>query len=165
MLCWPLQANMEKTAFILSYLSSKGRIPLLGLNDIISTILQKENPKQTSWLLMQCFYQSRLASNPNTGKWNTSHISHSVALLSNRKSWVLHCIFDQCYPIFVISGVPKRMEWLLELMGHIRKVLYGAPTVQCDNAKEVNVILSTSRVKALVKLCYWSSPLNLIQIA
>lgn len=71
-LSWPLQANLEKTAFILSYLSSKGRIPLLGLNDIISTILQKEKPEQISWLLMQCFYQSRLASNPNTGKPNIS---------------------------------------------------------------------------------------------
>ncbi|MCJ8731689.1 hypothetical protein PDJAM_G00202250 [Pangasius djambal] len=64
------EANVEKTAFILSYLSSKGRIPLLGLNDIISTILQKGKPEQISWLLMQCFYQSRLASNPNTGKPN-----------------------------------------------------------------------------------------------
>lgn len=47
------------------------------------------------------------------------------------------------------------MEWLLELMGHITKVLYGAPTVQCENAKEVhnknnyNAIMSTSRDKAV----------------
>uniref|UniRef100_A0A4W4GAP8 DUF3730 domain-containing protein n=1 Tax=Electrophorus electricus TaxID=8005 RepID=A0A4W4GAP8_ELEEL len=88
------EANLEKTAFILSYFSSKGRIPLLGLNDVISTVLlgsQSGKREQISWLLLQCFYQSRLASSPNT-------------------------------------GVSKRMEWLLELMGHIRNVAYCAPT-------------------------------------
>ncbi|KAF7706258.1 hypothetical protein HF521_019512 [Silurus meridionalis] len=116
------EANMEKTAFILSYLSSRGIIPLLGLNDIISTILQKGKPEQISWLLMQCFYQSRLASNPNT-------------------------------------GVPKRMEWLLELMGHIRNVLYGAPTVQCNNAKEGARFLMDVFAAAVVSWADHSMPL------
>ncbi|XP_067301442.1 focadhesin isoform X2 [Pseudorasbora parva] len=88
------EANVEKTAFILSYLTSKGRVPLLGLNDVISTILQMGNKKQISWLLLQCLHQSRFASSPNT-------------------------------------GVTKRMEWLLELMGHIRNVAYGSPSVKC----------------------------------
>ncbi|XP_060730282.1 focadhesin [Tachysurus vachellii] len=116
------EANVEKTAFILSYLSSKGRIPLLGLNDIISTILQKGKPEQISWLLMQCFYQSRLASNPNT-------------------------------------GVTKRMEWLLELMGHIRKVLYGAPTVQSVNAREGTSLLMDVFAAAVVSWADHSMPL------
>uniref|UniRef100_A0AAR2IUI1 DUF3730 domain-containing protein n=1 Tax=Pygocentrus nattereri TaxID=42514 RepID=A0AAR2IUI1_PYGNA len=85
------EANVEKTTFILSYFSSKGRIPLLGLNDVIIIVLQKGRSEQISWLLLQCLYQSRLASSANT-------------------------------------GVSKRMEWLLELMGHIRKVAYGAPS-------------------------------------
>lgn len=63
----PLQANVEKTAFILSYLTSKGRVPLLGLNDVISTILQVGNIKRISWLLLQGLHQSRFASSPNTG--------------------------------------------------------------------------------------------------
>uniref|UniRef100_A0AAR2K2A9 DUF3730 domain-containing protein n=1 Tax=Pygocentrus nattereri TaxID=42514 RepID=A0AAR2K2A9_PYGNA len=88
-----VKANVEKTTFILSYFSSKGRIPLLGLNDVIIIVLQKGRSEQISWLLLQCLYQSRLASSANT-------------------------------------GVSKRMEWLLELMGHIRKVAYGAPSVK-----------------------------------
>lgn len=93
------EANVEKTAFILSYLTSKGRVPLLGLNDVISTILRVGNKKQISWLLLQGLHQSRFASSPNT-------------------------------------GVSKRMEWLLELMGHIRNVAYGSPSVKCVNVIE-----------------------------
>ncbi|XP_051570142.1 focadhesin-like isoform X1 [Myxocyprinus asiaticus] len=93
------EANVEKTAFILSYLTSKGRVPLLSLNDVISTILQVGNKKQISWLLLQGLHQSRFASSPNT-------------------------------------GVSKRMEWLLDLMGHIRNVAYGSPTVKCVNVLE-----------------------------
>ncbi|XDV18883.1 hypothetical protein PO909_024481 [Leuciscus waleckii] len=93
------EANVEKTAFILSYLTSKGRVPLLGLNDVISTILRVGNKKQISWLLLQGLHQSRFASSPNT-------------------------------------GVSKRMEWLLELMGHIRNVAYGSPSVKCVNVVE-----------------------------
>lgn len=88
------EANVEKTAFILSYLVSKGRVPLLGLNDVISTILQVGSKRPISWLLLQGLHQSRFASGPNT-------------------------------------GVSKRMEWLLELMGHIRNVAYGSPSVKC----------------------------------
>uniref|UniRef100_A0A673I2X3 Uncharacterized protein n=1 Tax=Sinocyclocheilus rhinocerous TaxID=307959 RepID=A0A673I2X3_9TELE len=93
------EANVEKTAFILSYLTSKGRVPLLGLNDVISTILQVGNKKRISWLLLQALHQSRFTSSPNT----------------------------------VVS---KRMEWLLELMGHIRNVAYGSPSVKCVNLIE-----------------------------
>uniref|UniRef100_A0A672R8N2 Focadhesin n=1 Tax=Sinocyclocheilus grahami TaxID=75366 RepID=A0A672R8N2_SINGR len=93
------EANVEKTAFVLSYLTSKGRVPLLGLNDVISTILQVGNKKRISWLLLQALHQSRFTSSPNT----------------------------------VVS---KRMEWLLELMGHIRNVAYGSPSVKCVNLIE-----------------------------
>ncbi|XP_055052294.2 focadhesin [Misgurnus anguillicaudatus] len=93
------EANLEKTAFILSYLISKGRVPLLGLNDVISTILQMGNKERISWLLLQGLHQSRFASSANT-------------------------------------GVSKRMEWLLELMGHIRNVAYGSSSVKCVNVSE-----------------------------
>ncbi|XP_076829762.1 focadhesin [Brachyhypopomus gauderio] len=119
------EANVEKTAFVLSYLSSKGRIPLLGLNDVISTILQaskSEKRMQISWLLLQCFHQSRLASSPNT-------------------------------------GVSKRMDWLLELMGHIRNVAYGAPTVKCNNTKEATDFLLGVFAAALASWADHSMPL------
>ncbi|KAF3836782.1 hypothetical protein F7725_004246 [Dissostichus mawsoni] len=76
-------AQMEKTCFVLAYLTSQGRVPLLGLNDVIAGVLQGWPQRRVGWLLLQTFYQCRLATNPNT-------------------------------------GVSKRMEWLLELMGHIR---------------------------------------------
>ncbi|XP_072543953.1 focadhesin [Salminus brasiliensis] len=116
------EVNVEKTTFILSYFSSKGRIPLLGLNDVISTVLQKGKSERISWLLLQCLYQSRLASSPNT-------------------------------------GVSKRMEWLLELMGHIRKVAYGAPSVKCDGIKEGTGFLLDVFAAALVSWADHSMPL------
>uniref|UniRef100_A0A7N8WWN7 Focadhesin n=1 Tax=Mastacembelus armatus TaxID=205130 RepID=A0A7N8WWN7_9TELE len=68
------EIQMEKACFVLTYLTSQGRVPLLALNDIIAGVLR-------GW--------SRL--------------------------------------LYVIA-VSKRMEWLLELMGHIRNVAYGAAT-------------------------------------
>uniref|UniRef100_A0A8C9XNB1 Focadhesin n=1 Tax=Sander lucioperca TaxID=283035 RepID=A0A8C9XNB1_SANLU len=82
------RVHMEKTCFVLAYLTSQGRVPLLGLNDVIAGVLRGWPSRRVGWLLLQTFYQCRLATNPNT-------------------------------------GVLKRMEWLLELMGHIRNVAYG----------------------------------------
>ncbi|XP_035531603.1 focadhesin [Morone saxatilis] len=92
------EAQMEKTCFILAYLTAQGRVPLLGLNDIIAGVLRGWPSRRVGWLLMQTFYQCRLAASSNT-------------------------------------GVSKRMEWLLELMGHIRNVAYGATSVPCGDAK------------------------------
>nr|XP_046235770.1 focadhesin isoform X2 [Scatophagus argus]XP_046235771.1 focadhesin isoform X2 [Scatophagus argus] len=92
------ETQMEKTCFILAYLTSQGRVPLLGLNDVIAGVLRGWPSHKVGWLLMQSFYQCRLSTNPNT-------------------------------------GVLKRMEWLLELMGHIRNVAYGATSVACGDVK------------------------------
>uniref|UniRef100_A0A671UN83 Focadhesin n=1 Tax=Sparus aurata TaxID=8175 RepID=A0A671UN83_SPAAU len=73
-----------KACFILAYLTSQGRVPLLGLNDIIAGVLR-------GWPIL-----SRFA---------------------------------------LVTGVSKRMEWLLELMGHIRNVAYGATPVICGDTK------------------------------
>uniref|UniRef100_A0A3P9HUQ4 Focadhesin n=1 Tax=Oryzias latipes TaxID=8090 RepID=A0A3P9HUQ4_ORYLA len=83
-------SEMEKTAFILAYLASRGRVPLLGLNDVIAGVLRGWPRHRVGWLLLQAFYQCRLSPSSNT--------------------------------------VSKRMEWLQELMGHIRNVAYGAAT-------------------------------------
>ncbi|KAM3857392.1 focadhesin [Diretmus argenteus] len=92
------EAEMEKTSFVLAYLTSQGRVPLLGLNDIIGAVLRGWPSRRVGWLLLQTFYQCRMATNPNT-------------------------------------GVTKRMEWLLELMGHLRNVAYGATSVKCGDNK------------------------------
>ncbi|KAG7495749.1 focadhesin [Solea senegalensis] len=92
------ESQMEKTCFTLSYLTSQGRVPLLSLNDIIAGVLRGWPSRTVGWLLLQTFYQCRLATGSNT-------------------------------------GVPKRMEWLLELMGHIRNVAYGATSVTCGDTR------------------------------
>uniref|UniRef100_A0AAQ5YU84 DUF3730 domain-containing protein n=1 Tax=Amphiprion ocellaris TaxID=80972 RepID=A0AAQ5YU84_AMPOC len=83
----------KSTCFVLAYLTSRGRVPLLCLNDVISGVLHGWPSHRVGWLLLQTFYQCRLAASSNT-------------------------------------GVSKRMEWLLELMGHIRNMAYGATAVQ-----------------------------------
>lgn len=62
-----IQAPVEKTCFILAYLTSCGRIPLLALNDIIASVLRGGPSRPIGWLLPHTFYQSRLATSPNTG--------------------------------------------------------------------------------------------------
>uniref|UniRef100_A0A3P9C086 Focadhesin n=1 Tax=Maylandia zebra TaxID=106582 RepID=A0A3P9C086_9CICH len=81
-------SEMEKTCFILAYLTSQGRVPLLSLNDVIAGVLRGWPSRRVGWLLLQTFYQCRLATSINT-------------------------------------GISRRMEWLLQLMGHIRNVAYG----------------------------------------
>ncbi|XP_030579046.1 focadhesin [Archocentrus centrarchus] len=92
------EAQMEKTCFILAYLTSQGRVPLLSLNDVIAGVLRGWPSHRVGWLLLQTFYQCCLAESINT-------------------------------------GISKRMEWLLELMGHIRNVAYGVTVVQCGDTK------------------------------
>ncbi|XP_030636113.1 focadhesin [Chanos chanos] len=116
------ETNLEKTGFILAYLCSRGRVPLLGLNDIISTALRTANKEPIGWLLTQCFYQTRLTSGSNT-------------------------------------GVSRRMEWLLELMGHIRNVVYGAADVKCSSVKEATDFLLCVFAAALVSWADHSMPL------
>uniref|UniRef100_A0A6Q2XG47 DUF3730 domain-containing protein n=1 Tax=Esox lucius TaxID=8010 RepID=A0A6Q2XG47_ESOLU len=91
--------ELEKTAFVLARLTSLGRVPLLGLNDVIAGVLRGWSSHRVGWVLLQTFYQCRLAASPNT-------------------------------------GVSKRMEWLLELMGLIRNVAYGATPVKCGDATD-----------------------------
>ncbi|XP_076145672.1 focadhesin [Alosa pseudoharengus] len=118
------EAGVEKAAFTLALLASQGRVPLLGLNDVINTSLGLANRDRVGWLLLQCLYQSRFASGPNT-------------------------------------GVAKRMEWLLELMGHIRNVAYGATTVKCDRTTEATDFLFGVFSAALVSWADLSMPLLL----
>ncbi|XP_041840691.1 focadhesin isoform X2 [Melanotaenia boesemani] len=92
------EAQMEKTCFILAYLTSRGRVPLLGLNDVIAGVLRGWPSCRVGWILLQAIYQCRLAAGSNT-------------------------------------GVSRRMEWLLELMGHIRNVAYGATSVTCGDTR------------------------------
>ncbi|KAA8579271.1 hypothetical protein FQN60_017487 [Etheostoma spectabile] len=116
-----VQAHMEKTCFVLAYLTSQGRVPLLGLNDVIAGVLRGWPSRRVGWLLLQVFYQCRLATNPNTGEARNKSTFGAGELLMLRS----------CH----------RMEWLLELMGHIRNVAYGATPVTCGDTKRATDFL------------------------
>ncbi|KAM6894866.1 focadhesin isoform 1-T2 [Lycodopsis pacificus] len=118
------ETQMEKTCFVLAYLTSQGRVPLLGLNDVIAGVLRGWPRRRVGWLLLQTFYQCRLATSPNT-------------------------------------GVSKRMEWLLELMGHIRNVAYGATSITCGDAKLATDFLFQVFAAAVVSWGDHSMPLLL----
>ncbi|XP_037537542.1 focadhesin [Nematolebias whitei] len=65
------EANMEKACFVLAYLTSRGRVPLLSLNDVIAGVVRGWPSRRVGWLLLQCLYQSRLATSANTGQTKT----------------------------------------------------------------------------------------------
>uniref|UniRef100_A0A669ESE4 Focadhesin n=1 Tax=Oreochromis niloticus TaxID=8128 RepID=A0A669ESE4_ORENI len=81
------ETQMEKTCFILAYLTSQGRVPLLSLNDVIAGVLR-------GW--------------------------PSLSMLSS----------------LFVTGISRRMEWLLELMGHIRNVAYGVTDLNAGPATD-----------------------------
>uniref|UniRef100_A0A3B3TVA0 Focadhesin n=1 Tax=Poecilia latipinna TaxID=48699 RepID=A0A3B3TVA0_9TELE len=85
-------SEVEKACFVLAFLTSQGRLPLLSLNDVITGVL-------CGW---------------------------SICVLSMPAS---------------PSGVSKRMEWLLELMGHIRNIAYGATSIRSGDTKKATDFL------------------------
>ncbi|XP_054608420.1 focadhesin isoform X3 [Dunckerocampus dactyliophorus] len=118
------EAQMEKTCFVLAYLASQGRIPLLGLNDVIASVLRGWPSHRVGWILVHTFYQCRLAASVHT-------------------------------------GVSKRMEWLLELMGLIRNVAYGSTSVTCVDTKVATDFLFQVFAAAVVSWGDHSMPLLL----
>ncbi|XP_032439079.1 focadhesin isoform X2 [Xiphophorus hellerii] len=98
------EAQVEKACFVLAFLTSQGRLPLLSLNDVITGVLCGWSSCRLGWILLQAFYQCRLTAGTST-------------------------------------GVSKRMEWLLELMGHIRNIGYGATSISCGDTKKATDFL------------------------
>ncbi|XP_057711558.1 focadhesin isoform X2 [Corythoichthys intestinalis] len=116
------ETQMEKTCFVLAYLVSLGRIPLLGLNDVIASVLRGRSSHRVGWILLQTFYQCRLAASVNT-------------------------------------GVSKRMEWLLELMGLMRNIAYGTTAVTYGDAEKATDFLFQVFAAAVVSWGDHSAPL------
>ncbi|XP_061768446.1 focadhesin isoform X2 [Nerophis ophidion] len=116
--------QMEKTCFVLAYLTSQSRIPLLGLNDIIASVLRGWPSHRVGWILLQTFYQCRLAASVHT-------------------------------------GVSKRLEWLLELMGLMRNVAYGTTSVTIGSTKVATDFLFQVFAAAVVSWGDHSMPLLL----
>lgn len=67
LLLFPLQDGMEKSCFVLAYLTSGGRLPLLALNDVIAGALRGWPSHRVGWILLQAFHQRQRAVSPSTG--------------------------------------------------------------------------------------------------
>lgn len=65
----------------------------------------------------------------------------STAVMHHRvkRVWVLYECGSELKTVAVVVGVSRRMEWLLELMGLIRNVAYGATTLSCGDRRRVRV--------------------------
>uniref|UniRef100_A0AAQ5XFT3 DUF3730 domain-containing protein n=1 Tax=Amphiprion ocellaris TaxID=80972 RepID=A0AAQ5XFT3_AMPOC len=83
---------MEKTCFVLAYLTSRGRVPLLFTPFFLFKFVVMF--QSMHWCVADILYYSTLAE--------------------------LICYVG----LLFVTGVSKRMEWLLELMGHIRNMAY-----------------------------------------
>ncbi|KAL2078934.1 hypothetical protein ACEWY4_024678 [Coilia grayii] len=80
----------------------------------------------------------------------------------DRVGWLLlQCLYQSRFASGSNTGVAKRMEWLLELMGHIRNVAYGTTTVKCDSITEATDFLFGVFSAALVCWADLSMPLLL----
>lgn len=125
---------MEKAAFILAYLTSKGRLPFLGLNDVIAGIRRGWPGHRVGWILLQAFYQCHRGTNPSTGWTLTLHL-----IWFYRKAKCLRPLFSYLHRLLYacIKGVSQQMEWLLELMGHIRNIAYGGKSEASGDTSEV----------------------------
>uniref|UniRef100_A0A3P8SQ34 Focadhesin n=1 Tax=Amphiprion percula TaxID=161767 RepID=A0A3P8SQ34_AMPPE len=99
-----VSAQMEKTCFVLAYLTSRGRVPLLFTPFFLFKFVVMF--QSMHWCVADILYYSTLAE--------------------------LICYVG----LLFVTGVSKRMEWLLELMGHIRNVAYGATAVACGDATD-----------------------------
>lgn len=115
---------------------------------------------------------SRIARGFETVSWNP----HWVLCFSydGYYGWVLHFIgkpWSGTKTSFSVSGVLKRMEWLLELMGYIRNLAYQSTSVQnvaldevqsrgvtCGFLKMYNLCLLSPTTKKKVAACLLSTP-------
>ncbi|XP_070445791.1 focadhesin isoform X2 [Equus przewalskii] len=108
------ESSIEKATFVRLYLVSQGRLPLMGLTDMLSVAVQHHEQDTLAWMMLHSLYQARIVSHANT-------------------------------------GVLKRMEWLLELMGYIRNVAYQSTSVQntaLDEALDFLLLIFATTVVA-----------------
>lgn len=63
-----LQSSIEKATFVRLYLVSQGRLPLMGLTDMLSVAVQHHEQDTLAWMMLHSLYQARIVSHANTGK-------------------------------------------------------------------------------------------------
>lgn len=106
---------MEKSCFVLAYLTSRGRLPLLALNDVMAGVLRGWPSHRVGWILLQAFHQRQRAAGAGESRRRSSEDAFPPSRL----------------PAFTPSrllsppDVSQQLDWLLELMGHIRNIACG----------------------------------------
>ncbi|CAK6434056.1 unnamed protein product [Pipistrellus nathusii] len=108
------ESSLEKVSFVRLYLVSQGRLPLMGVNDMLSVAAQHRERDALAWVILHSLYHARIVSHANT-------------------------------------GVLKRMEWLLELMGYIRNIAYQSTSIQnmaLDEALDFLLLIFATAVVA-----------------
>lgn len=63
------QVNIRKSTFVQLNLISQGRLQLSYLGDIINVAAENKEKRTIIWMLLQAFYQARLISHQNTGRY------------------------------------------------------------------------------------------------
>nr|KAF6331697.1 focadhesin [Pipistrellus kuhlii] len=108
------ESSLEKASFVRLYLVSQGRLPLMGVNDMLGVAAQHQERDALAWVILHSLYHARIVSHANT-------------------------------------GVLKRMEWLLELMGYIRNIAYQSTSIQnmaLDEALDFLLLIFATTVVA-----------------
>uniref|UniRef100_A0A665V158 Focadhesin n=1 Tax=Echeneis naucrates TaxID=173247 RepID=A0A665V158_ECHNA len=114
--------QMEKTCFVLAYLASQGRVPLLALNDIIAGVLRGWPSHRVGWILLQMFYQCRFASNANTGYSRESpafiELSHNTQNIGGVSEHNATDFLFQVFAAAVVSWGDHAMPLLYGIRAH-----------------------------------------------
>lgn len=63
-----LQSSLEKAAFVRLYLVSQGRLPLMGVNDMLGAAAQHREKDALAWVILHSLYHARIVSHANTGE-------------------------------------------------------------------------------------------------
>lgn len=63
-----LQSSLEKASFVRLYLVSQGRLPLMGVNDMLGVAAQHREKDALAWVILHSLYHARIVSHANTGK-------------------------------------------------------------------------------------------------
>lgn len=69
-----LQNSLEKASFVRLYLVSQGRLPLMGLNDMLGVAAQHREKDALAWVILHSLYHARNVSHANTGKASRANI-------------------------------------------------------------------------------------------
>lgn len=113
-----LQSSLEKAAFVRLYLVSQGRLPLMGVNDMLGAVAQHREKDALAWVILHSLYHARIVSHANTGE------EAGRASIGTGRSHLFSC---HCFPNLKADLVLDIGEALSPRM---RSTLAGSEQVQ-----------------------------------